>query len=180
MGESSLRAALGGGDTWKGDLCFLAASMMWAAYTVSCRACRVGPLDATIAIGVSCLLTFVPAYALGVVAGWWPSHLALAGWREMTFQIVFQAGFAMLIAGPAFTQVVLSFGAVRASMLTALVPVISALAAVPLLREPLGVLPIAGLTAVTAGFAVSVLAPKGTAPAPADLARSRPTVAKSD
>ena len=158
VAESSLRTASTGEGAWKGDLCFLGASMMWAAYTVSCRKWRVGPLDATVAIGLSCLATFVPAYALGVALGWWPSHLAQAGWREITFQIVFQAGFAMLIAGPAFTQVIASFGAVRAAMLTALVPVISALAAVPVLGESLGLVTIAGLGCVTAGFSVSVWA----------------------
>ena len=163
VGESSLRTALAGGDVWKGDLCFLGASMLWAAYTVSCRTWRVGPMDATVAIGVSCLVTFVPLYALGVAAGWWPSHLAQASAREIAFQVVFQAGFAMLIAGPAFTQVIQSFGALRAAMLTALVPVLSALAAVPLLDEPLGRLSMAGLALVTAGFAVSVWASRQSA-----------------
>jgi drug/metabolite transporter (DMT)-like permease len=158
VAESSLRVAFTGGGVWRGDLCFLGASMMWAAYTVSCRKWQVGPLDATVAIGVSCLVTFVPVYALAAAAGWWPSHLADAGWREIGFQIMFQAGFAMLIAGPAFTQVIASFGAVRAAMLTALVPVISALAAVAILGEPLGVLASTGLVCVTAGFVVSVWA----------------------
>lgn len=158
VGASSLRLALVGGDTWKGDLCFVGASTMWAAYTVCCRKWRVSPMDATVAIGLSCLATFVPVYLLGIAAGWWPSHLAVAGWREIAFQVTFQAGFAMLIAGPAFTQVVASFGALRATMLTALVPAISAVAAVPLLDEPLGPLPIAGLLAVSAGFGVSLLA----------------------
>ena len=158
VGWASLSTAPAGGDTWKGDACFLGASMMWAAYTACCRKWRVRPMEATVAIGVSCLVIFVPAFALGAAVGWWPSHLADASWGEIAFQITFQAGFAMLIAGPAFTQVVASFGAVRAAMLTALVPVISAVAAVRLLHEPLGPLPIAGLVAVTAGFAVSVLA----------------------
>lgn len=166
VGWASLRTALAGGDVWKGDLCFLGASMMWAAYTVSCRKWRVGPMDATVAIGVSCLVLFVPAFALGVAAGWWPSHLSEAGWHEIAFQIIFQAGFAMLIAGPAFTQVVASFGALGAAMVTALVPVISAVAAVPLLHEPLGHVSIAGLVLVTAGFAVSVAAGRRSARVP--------------
>jgi drug/metabolite transporter (DMT)-like permease len=157
VGWSSFGAATAGRDAWKGDLCFLAASVMWASYTVSCRKWRVGPIDATVAIGLSCLVTFVPIFAIGVAAGWWQSHLLQAGWREVTFQVVFQAGFAMLIAGPAFTQVVASFGAVRAAMLTALVPVISAVAAVPILGESLGPVLASGLSLVTAGFVVSVL-----------------------
>jgi drug/metabolite transporter (DMT)-like permease len=155
MGESTLQAAASG-SVWKGDLLFVGASITWATFTVSCRKWRVEPLDGTVAIGILCLTTFVPVYALGAVSGWWPSHLAQAGWREIAFQITFQGGFAMLIAGPAFTQVIVSYGAIRAAMLTALVPVISAVAAVPVLHESLGGLPLEGLICVTAGFLVSV------------------------
>lgn len=157
VGGASLMGAVSGGNTWKGDLCFIGASIMWASYTVSCRKWQVGAMDATIAIGLSCLITFVPLYALAIGAGWLPSALLQASWSEIGFQIFFQAGLAMLMAGPAYTQVIASFGAVRAAMVTALVPAISALAAVPVLGESLTAGPLSGLVLVTTGFLISIV-----------------------
>jgi drug/metabolite transporter (DMT)-like permease len=158
VGGASLMGAIAGGTAWKGDLCFIGASIMWASYTVCCRKWQVGALDATMAIGLSCLVTFVPVYAIAIIAGWLPTALFQAGWSEILFQIAFQAGLAMLVAGPAYTQVIVSFGAVRAAMVTALVPAISALAAVPVLGEPLSTASLGGLVLVTTGFAISIAA----------------------
>jgi drug/metabolite transporter (DMT)-like permease len=58
----------------------------------------------------------------------------------------------MLIAGLAFTQVVTTFGPVRTTMLTALVPSLAALSAVPLLGEPLSPAALGGLGCVTLGL----------------------------
>jgi drug/metabolite transporter (DMT)-like permease len=158
VGGTSLMEAIAGSTAWKGDLCFIGASIMWASYTVACRKWQVGAMDATIAIGLSCLVTFVPMYAIAAGLGWLPSTLLQAGWREIAFQVLFQAGLAMLVAGPAYTQVIVSFGAVRAAMVTALVPAISALAAVPVLGESLSTASVWGLVLVTTGFAISIVA----------------------
>lgn len=159
VGGSSLRSAFDGGQAWKGDGLFLAASMTWAVYGVLCRRWKVGAADATIAIALGCLVSAVPAYALGVALGVVPTGLPAAPWREIVFQAVYQGGFAMLIAGFAFTQVVATFGPVRTTMMTALVPSLAALAAVPLLGEPLGGAALAGLVCVTAGLLVGLRAP---------------------
>jgi drug/metabolite transporter (DMT)-like permease len=58
----------------------------------------------------------------------------------------------MLIAGLAFTQVVTTFGPVRTTMMTALVPSLAALSAVPLLGEPLSPTALGGLACVTLGL----------------------------
>lgn len=159
VGGSSLRSAFDGGQAWKGDVLFLAASMTWAVYGVLCRRWKVGAADATIAIALGCLASAVPAYALGVASGAVPTGLATAPWREIVFQAVYQGGFAMLIAGFAFTQVVATFGPVRTTMMTALVPSLAALAAVPLLGEPLTGAALGGLVCVTAGLLVGLRAP---------------------
>lgn len=159
VGGSSLRSAFEGGQAWKGDVLFLCASMSWALYGVLCRRWRVGAADATIAIALGCLVSAVPLYAAGVMAGLVPSGLAQAPWREIVFQAVYQGGFAMLIAGFAFTQVVTTFGPVRTTMMTALVPSLAALAAVPLLGEPLGAAALGGLVCVTTGLLVGLRAP---------------------
>ena len=152
VGGQSLLAAFDGGDTWKGDVLFLAASATWGLYTVLCRRWRVGALDATLAIAVGSLASFVPLYALGAALDLWPTRLGAAPSGELLFQGVYQGAIAMLLSGIAFTQVVNTFGPMRTTMITALVPVLAALAAVPLLGEPLGPLPFAGLGAVTLGM----------------------------
>ncbi len=164
VGAASLLLAFRGGDVWKGDLLFLAASLTWALYTVLCRKWRIGAIEATVAVAFSCLITFVPLYALGASLGLWPSRLAEASWPELGFQAVYQGGIAMLIAGVAYTQVVTTFGPMRTVMITALVPVISALGAVPLLGEPLTPTVLIGLGFVTLGLLLGLRAVRTALP----------------
>ena len=164
VGGSSLRSAFDGGSIWKGDLLFLGAGMTWSLYGVLCRRWRVSAVDATLAIAAGCLLSYVPVFALAAAFGAVPTGLNAAPWREIVFQAVFQGGFSMLIAGLAFTQVVNTFGPVRATMVTAMGPVLAALAAVPLLGEPLGAAALGGLVCVSFGLLLGL---RTVAPAPA-------------
>lgn len=164
VGGSSLLQAFDGRDVWKGDGLFLAASMTWALYGVLCRRWKVGAVDATMAIALGCLAVCVPLYGVGVAAGLVPSGLAAAPWREIAFQAVYQGGLSMLVAGLAFTQVVATFGPVRTTMMTSFVPALAALAAVPLLGEPLGVSALGGLVCVTAGLLLGLRTPAARAP----------------
>jgi drug/metabolite transporter (DMT)-like permease len=158
VGGTSLLQAFDGSDTWIGDVLFMAASLTWASYGVLCRRWRIGAVDATLAIALGCLLSFVPLYGLGVLAGWVPSRLASAPWGEIAFQAVYQGGLAMLVAGLAYTQVVQTFGPLRTTMLTALVPPLAALLAVPVLGEALGLPALGGLMCVALGLAVGLRA----------------------
>jgi len=163
VGGSSLLQAFDGGRTWVGDGLFLCAGMCWSLYGVLCRRWRVGALDATLAIAFVCLLSYVPLFLLASSSGWLASGLGRAPWPEIAFQAVYQGGFAMLIAGVAFTQVIATFGPVRTTMMTALVPALAALAAVPLLGEALSAAAVGGLVCVTAGLLLG-LRPSRTAP----------------
>lgn len=151
---ASLLQALGGQGTWRGDLLFVAASINWALYGVLCRRWRVGALPATAAIAIVALVLFVPTYPLLLWAGQLPTRLTSAPLGEIAFQAVYQGGLAMLVAGAAFTKVVAHYGPVRTTMFTAVVPPLAALAAVPLLGEPLGASALLGLACVTLGLLV--------------------------
>lgn len=167
VGGSSLLQAFDGSGTWRGDLLFLSASACWGAYSVLCRRWQVGAVPATVAIALGCLFSFVPLYGLGLWTGAVPTGLPQAPWREIVFQAVYQGGLAMLVAGLAFTQVITTFGPVRTTMLTAMVPVLAALAAVPLLGEPLNAAALGGLACVTGGLLLGLWAAKPPAlPAP--------------
>lgn len=159
----------GASGTWRGDLLFVGASMCWALYGVLCRRWRVGAWQATVAIALCALALAVPAYALAVALGAVPSALARAPSSEIAFQAVYQGGMSMLVAGYAFTQVVAHFGPVRTTMFTAIVPPLAALAAVPVLGEPLLPSALVGLALVTLGLLVGtgVLAWPARPPGPA-------------
>lgn len=175
VGGSSLLQAFDGGTTWIGDALFLSAGASWSLYGVLCRRWRIGAVDATVAIALGCLISYVPLYGLAVWAGVVPSGLGRTPGAELLAQAGFQGGASMLLAGVAFTRVVQTFGPVRATMVTALVPGLAALAAVPLLGEPLGPPALAGLVCVTAGLLLGLRTatarPGAAAPAkPAALA----------
>ena len=151
---TSLLDAFRGQGTWRGDLCFVAASITWALYGVLCRRWRLGALETTAAMALVSLVLFVPVYLAAVAAGWVPSRLGHAPWGELAFQEVYQGGLAMLVAGYAFTQVVSYYGPVRTTMFTAIVPPLAALAAVPVLDEPLAAAALVGLAFVTLGLLI--------------------------
>lgn len=165
VGGSSLLAAFDGGETWKGDLLFVAASTCWAVYSVLLRKHALEAVRATVAITVFAALTYLPVYGLLVLGDLLPSRLGSAPWREIAFQAAFQGLGSVVISGITFTRMIEYFGPVRTTMLTALVPGLSALAAVPLLGEPLGWNLLLGLALVTLGIVLGVLR-RGAPPMP--------------
>jgi drug/metabolite transporter (DMT)-like permease len=170
VGGSSLLHAFDGGEIWKGDLMFMSAAFCWACYSVLVRRDRLDAVRATIAITVFSVLTFVPVYLLLAMGGLVISRLGTAPLSEIAFQMLFQGGGSVVISGITFTRMVQYFGPVRSSMVTALVPGLSAFAAVALLDEPLHWNLLAGLLLVTAGilFGVQRVRPgAATAVAPA-------------
>lgn len=170
VGGLSLLAAFSGGDVWKGDVLFMMAASSWAVYSVLARRHAVDAVQATIAITAFACLVYVPSYALLVALGAATSHLALAPWSEIIFHMVFQGGGSVVISGITFTRMIQHFGPVRSTMITALVPGLSAMGAVVFLNEPLHWNLVAGLLLVTGGILLGVLrrrpAPAGPAVLP--------------
>jgi drug/metabolite transporter (DMT)-like permease len=147
-----------GGQVWKGDLLFVCASSCWAFYTVLCRKHKLDAVPTTIAVIVFCTFAYVPVYALLVGAGVLASKLSTAPLWEIIFQTFWQGMGSVVISGITFTQMIRYFGPVRSTMLTAIVPGLSALGAVIFLGEPLGLNLIMGLALVTLGIVVGVRA----------------------
>ncbi len=158
VGGSSLLAALDGGEMWKGDVIFMSAAACWAVYSVLARKHQLNPVHATIAITAFAFVTYVPAYLLLTQTGLVATRLAAAPWSEIVFQALFQGVGSVVISGIAFVQMVRIFGPVRSTMITSVVPGLSALGAVMLLGEPLGWNLLAGLALVTAGILFGVRA----------------------
>jgi drug/metabolite transporter (DMT)-like permease len=156
VGGMSLLKAFEGGDVWIGDLLFMTAAFCWSAYSVMVRHYGLDAVRATMAITAFALVSFVPAYALLVHFNVLPSHMAQAAWSEIVFQAVFQGVGSVVISGITYTQMIRTFGPIKSTMITALVPGLSALGAVVFLGEPLSWNLWAGLALVTCGILFGV------------------------
>jgi drug/metabolite transporter (DMT)-like permease len=152
VGGASLWHAFDGGDMWKGDVLFVSAAMCWAVYSVLVRHHGLNAIEATIGITAFSCVFFLPSYAVAVLLGWVPSHLQSAPWQEMLFQAVYQGIGSVAISGITFNVMIRCYGPVRSTMMTALVPGLSALGAVALLDEPMSWNLMAGLACVTLGI----------------------------
>lgn len=164
VGGASLLHAFDGGDVWKGDLMFMTAALSWSVYSVLARHYRLEAVRAVTAITVFALMSFVPGYALLLALGWMTSHLGSAPVSEILFQMLFQGVASVAISGITFTRMIEYYGPVRSTMITALVPGLSALGAVVFLGETLSWNLLAGLVCVTIGilFGVRQMAVKST------------------
>lgn len=158
VGGASLLQAFNGGSVWKGDVIFMSAAFCWSVYSVLARKFGLEAVRATIAITAFAFCTYVPLFALLTASGVLPTHLASAPWGEIAFQALFQGVGSVVISGITFVQMVRAFGPVKSTMITALVPGLSALGAVLLLGEPLGWNLLVGLALVTAGILFGVRA----------------------
>ncbi|WP_345541935.1 DMT family transporter [Variovorax defluvii] len=156
VGGASLLRAFDGGELWKGDLMFMGAAFSWACYSVVVRREGLDAVRATIAVTAFAFLAFVPAYALLAGLGWVASRLGSAPWGEIAFQLLFQGVSSVVVAGITFTRMIEYFGPVRTTMITALVPGLSALGAVLFLDEPLYWNLVAGVVLVTVGILFGV------------------------
>jgi drug/metabolite transporter (DMT)-like permease len=171
VGGASLLKAFDGGSVWKGDLLFIAAASCWATYTVLARRHALDAVRGTIAITVFAFVVYVPAYALLAVLNLVPSRLADAPAAELLFQAAFQRIGSVAISGTTFTKMIQYFGPVRSTMITAVVPSLSALGAVIFLNELMSWNLIAGLALVTLGIVFGV---RAVASAGAALPAARP------
>ena len=160
VGGASLLKAFEGGEVWKGDLMFMSAAFCWACYSVVVRRHALDPVRATIAITAFSCLFFLPVYGWAAWVGWIPSNLGSAPAEEMVFQAVYQGLGSVVISGITFNVMIRHFGPVRSTMITALVPGLSALGAVMFLGEPMHLNLMAGLAMVTCGILFGVRLPK--------------------
>ena len=156
VGGASLMRAFEGGSVWKGDLLFMCASSCWACYSVTARRHALEAVRATIAITVFACCSFMPVYGGLLALGWVEGHFFEAPIRDILFQMLFQGVGSVAIAGITFTKMIQYYGAVKSTMITALVPGLSALGAVFFLNEPLRWNLATGLAMVTVGIMFGV------------------------
>lgn len=129
-----------------GDLLFLCGSSSWAVFTLLLRRYPMSPLTAAVSTTLGSAILYLPV--------WWlflPSTLAQAPFTEIAMQAIYQGVLVVFVAMLLYTYAVRSLGGQTVALMMAIVPGLSALAAVPILGEPLSLLTLAGLGAVTVG-----------------------------
>ena len=156
VGGASLLHALDGSGMWRGDVLFVLAAMVWASYSVLARRYALNAVRATIAVTAFAFVTYVPIYTALLLLQWVPGRVLQAPLYDVGFQMFFQGVGSVVISGITFTKMIQHFGPVRSTMMTAVVPGLSALAAVVVLGEPLHWNLIAGLVLVTMGIVFGV------------------------
>lgn len=134
---------------WRGDLLFLASSSAWAAYTIAARSWRASPWQAVTSVGLYCGASYLPIWYLAL-----PSHLGAAPVGEVVYQALYQGFLATVVSLMLFTRALALLGPARLTTITALVPGVAGLLAVPLLGESVSMFDLAGLALVS--FAVTL------------------------
>jgi drug/metabolite transporter (DMT)-like permease len=156
VGGASLLHALDGSGIWRGDVLFMTAAFIWSCYSVLVRKHALDAVRATIAITALAFVVYVPIYTALLLLHWVPGQVLVAPWRDVALQMLFQGVGSVVVSGIAFNKMIQHYGPVRSTMITALVPGLSAIAAVIVLGEPLHWNLVAGLALVTAGIMFGV------------------------
>ncbi len=156
VGGASLLHALDGSGVWRGDVLFILAAFIWSCYSVLVRKYALQAVHATTAITVFGFLVYVPSYLLLVWAGVLPGQVFTAPLRDVVLQMLMQGVGSVVVSGISFNLMIRAFGPVRSTMLTAVVPGLSALSAALFLSEPLPWNVLTGLALVTVGIVFGV------------------------
>ena len=134
------------GSQWLGDLFFLCAASCFASFGLLLKKWRVHPWETTVGIATVSMLVYLPVYALFL-----PKGLALVPTSLILLQCFYQGVIAASLAGLLYAYANQTIGPMKASLMLALVPGISALAAIPLLGENLSLTTLLGVILVTCG-----------------------------
>ncbi|HEY1181895.1 MAG TPA: DMT family transporter [Rhodocyclaceae bacterium] len=146
IGLQSFMHLEAGSRQWVGDLCFLYAALSWAVAGLLMRRWHLKPVETTaMMVGLSALI-YLPVYVLVI-----PSHLLAVPFNDVLLQAVYQGIVAACMAGIFYNHANHTIGPQKASLMLALVPGITAVAAVPILGESLSLLAICGVLLVTGG-----------------------------
>jgi len=136
-------------DAWRGDLLFIGAALMWSFYTVLMRHWNADPLSVVCVVQVGGLL-YLPVYFL--LRGMTIFHVEQ---EAIHIQALYQGVLVSTVSVLLFNMAVRRIGA-KASMFTALMPVVGVTLAVAMLNEPITLSLIAGTILIVVGLAVAM------------------------
>ncbi len=135
---------------WRGDLLFLLAALMWAAYTLLFRGSGLTPWQGAALVNLGSTLLLVP---LLLVAG--APRLLSAPWADVAWQALGQGVVAGLLGLVVYSVAIARLGAARAALSAALVPLLTAAGGAWLLDEPMSGAVLVAVALVVPGVAVA-------------------------
>lgn len=121
------------GAGWKqvlGAVLLLAASATWSAFGILAARLRLDPVSTAATVGVLSAAAYLPIYLVLL-----ESRLDEAPWSAVLVQVAIQGVLVGTISVFAYSWAISRIGAIGAAVATAMVPSVTALAAMPLLAE---------------------------------------------
>jgi drug/metabolite transporter (DMT)-like permease len=137
---------------WRGDALFASAALMWSMYTILMRRWNTNPLAVVGVVQVGGLL-YLPFYFW--FFGWSVLRVETGA---IALQTLYMGVAVSIVSVLLFNMAVRDMGP-KASMFTALMPVVGVSAAILLLGEPLTMALIAGTALIAAGLYLSLRRP---------------------
>ncbi len=117
---------------FKGDLILLAASLVWASFTVLLKVWKVRAFDVTLAAVALAFMIYLPIYML-----WLPKGLADAPFQQIGFQAVFQGLVVPCVAMFTYAKSTELLGSTKVVVMLSATPVVGTLLSVAFLAEQL-------------------------------------------
>lgn len=130
----------------RGDVFFMMGAAFWGVYTVFLKRWMLPPWQAMAGVAIWTAIIFLPIYVLFL-----PKQLESASYLHMVEQGLFHGVFVVIIAMLTYIGAIERLGAFKTGSLLALAPFLAALAAVPLLNEPLNLAIALGLLGMGIG-----------------------------
>lgn len=148
VGPGMLAAsATGAWGALAGTPWLLGAAASWACFALAFKRSGLDPARAAGVVAAYSTLAFV---ALAAIYG---TRLGALPWDALIYQIVTQGVLSGVVSIVTYTIAIDRLGAPRAASLSAMVPVLAAMLAIPMLGEPLAGLDVAAIAAASLGVA---------------------------
>ena len=141
----------GGSNTWVGDFLFLAAIALFALFMVANQVWSVVPRQVIFSVTVVPAVVYTPIWLL-----WLDSNLTSAPFSEVILQGAYQGLVPSILGVSCLNIAVRNIGPRATSVFFVAVPVMAALAAIPVLNELPGLPAWIGMITVTFGILLAL------------------------
>jgi drug/metabolite transporter (DMT)-like permease len=140
-----------GSMTWFGDCLFLAAIALFALYMVANRVWALTPGQVLFSVTIVSAVIYIPIWWL-----WLDSNLAIASRSEILLQAAYQGLVPSVLGISCLSIAIRHLGANTTSVFLSAVPVVAALAAIPILQEMPGLPAWIGMITVSGGILLAL------------------------
>ena len=129
-----------------GTASLLAASALWAIYTLRVHKSGLTPIQAAALVCLVSSALYLPVYAACGL-----SRLGRASWIELALQAFYQGVLVSSVSVAAFSRAIALIGPGAAASIVSLVPVLATVLAIPILGERPGAFTLIAIATIAAG-----------------------------